>query len=220
MRIIEASELAGLAQRPVPNHIAIIMDGNRRWAIAHGLEPSHAYEGVAPAIISTLREAVRIELRQLTFFALSINNLSRHSEELAPLLQFESWLWTAEVQSVVRELDILPRIVTARPELVEHLPVPDASQSAGLRLNMCVAYSGREAIRTGVGANGADGSRILEDVDLLIRTGGEVRLSDFLLWESAQAELLFTDTLWPDFTGLHLASAVWDYQGRRRRFGL
>ncbi len=196
-------------------HVAIIMDGNGRWATRRGLPRAAGHRAGAQAVRRVVEAAPDLGLRALTLYAFSADNWSRPPSEVAALLRlFARHLRTETPRlathavrlSVVGRRDRLPAPLVAAIEAAERA----TADGGRLHLRLAIDYSARAAIRAGA---------ILPDVDLLIRTGGEQRLSDFLLWECAYAELWFTDRMWPDFAGADLAAALADFQARERRFG-
>ncbi len=216
-------------------HVAIIMDGNGRWAQARGLPRSAGHRAGATAVRRTVEAAPAQGIGVLTLYAFSSDNWKRPGPEVRVLLRLlESYLRT-EVASCVEEgvrIEVLGRRDRLPDRVVDAIVAAEETTAAGgaLRLRLAVDYSSRDAIvRAAARAprsraalaqhldSAAD--RPVRDVDLLIRTGGEQRLSDFLLWESAYAELYFTPTAWPEFDTGALAAAVAEYGRRQRRFG-
>ncbi len=220
-------------------HVAIIMDGNGRWALQRGRPRTAGHVAGVEAVRRTVEAARDLEIGTLTLFAFSSDNWKRPDVEVRALMRlFRSYL-TAEADkcsengiriSVIGRRDRLP------PSLVRVIEVAEAKTAGADRflLRIAVDYSARDAIlRAAARLRGGEPSREafarlladphdglpVPDVDLLIRTGGEKRLSDFLLWECAYAELAFTDRMWPDFSGLDLAEAVREFSRRERRFG-
>ena len=196
-------------------HIAIIMDGNGRWAARRGLPRTAGHRAGADAVRRTIEAAARLGVGALTLYAFSSDNWKRPRREINALWRlFVQNLRTESANcvengirlEVVGRRDRLPRTVVAAVAAAE----ANTADGTHLHLRLAVDYSARAAIEAGA---------LLPDVDLLIRTGGERRLSDFLLWESAYAELYFTDRLWPDFDAADLEAAVNDFAGRERRFG-
>jgi undecaprenyl diphosphate synthase len=224
-------------------HVAIIMDGNGRWASARGLSRLDGHQRGAVVVRHIVEAAPAFGVGTLTLYAFSADNWRRPHAEVAGLMSlFGEYLSTHEAHcrkagvrvALVGRRDRLPPDVRRTAARVE------AATKAGrtLSLRLAIDYSSREAIwraaeccaRAGRPSRDAFAAAIASgtpnaapeaaaDVDLLIRTGGERRLSDFLLWESAYAELWFTDTAWPDFTAADLARAVDDFCRRERRFG-
>jgi undecaprenyl diphosphate synthase len=219
-------------------HAAIIMDGNGRWATARGRPRTAGHLAGADAVRRAVEAAPGLGVRTLTLFAFSADNWQRPDREVRALMSlFRRYLATEAARcaergvriSVIGRRDRLPPILLRAIDEAEAL-------TAGQRsfwLRIAVDYSARDAILRAAGRLRADDlsresfARLLAepaedavpDVDLLIRTGGEKRLSDFLLWECAYAELLFTDRMWPDFTAADFAEAVRDFHARERRFG-
>jgi undecaprenyl diphosphate synthase len=196
-------------------HTAVIMDGNGRWATARGLPRSAGHRPGARAVRRVVEAAPGLGIGMLTLYAFSSDNWRRPEAEVASLMRlFEAYL-RGETDRCVAEgvrLRVIGRRDRLAPSLCAAIGAAEAATAAGtaLELNIAVDYSSRDAI----------GRReLLPDVDLLIRTGGERRLSDFLLWECAYAELLFTPVHWPDFGAHELAAAIADFRARERRFG-
>jgi undecaprenyl diphosphate synthase len=226
-------------QSTLPNliHVAIIMDGNGRWAAQRGLPRPAGHRAGAAAVRRVVEAAPDLGIRTLTLFAFSSDNWRRPPGEVqALMLLLRQHLQTETPRliengtrlTVIGRRDRLPgslRAEIARTELA-------SAAGARLHLRLAIDYSARDAI---VAAAADSGSAALSresvarrlsrdggnagDVDLLIRSGGEKRLSDFLLWESAYAELRFVETLWPDFGAAELEAAVADFHSRERRFG-
>ena len=196
-------------------HVAIVMDGNGRWASRRGLPRVAGHRAGADAVRRTVEAAPGVGIGALTLYAFSADNWKRPPSEVAALMRlFARYLRTETprlLQNGVR-LDVVGRRDRLPAPLVAAIDAAErtTANAARLRLRLAVDYSSRWAIGAGV---------ILPDVDLLIRTGGEQRLSDFLLWESAYAELHFMETMWPDFGAAELAAAVAEFHARERRFG-
>ncbi len=196
-------------------HVAIVMDGNGRWAGRRGLPRVAGHRAGAEAVRRTVEAAPDLGIGALTLYAFSADNWKRPASEVAALMRlFARYLRTETPRllkngvrlEVVGRRDRLPAPLVAAIGAAERA----TARATGLRLRLAVDYSARWAIGAGV---------VLPDVDLLIRTGGERRLSDFLLWESAYAELHFVETMWPDFGPAELAAAVAEFHARERRFG-
>ena len=221
-------------------HVGIIMDGSGRWAERRGLDRSAGHEAGAAAVHATVLAAADQGIRCVTLFAFSSANWRRPSLEVGGLMRVFRWFFdraseTYDARGVrVRAIgrrDRLPR------GLVSSIVRAERATELGRRLLVRVAvdYSSRASILNAAAAAHAGTPPVTaaftqllavdledeasRDVDLIIRTGGEHRLSDFLLWESAFAELVFLDCLWPDFTAGDLASAVTEFHRRERRFG-
>jgi undecaprenyl diphosphate synthase len=228
------------ALAPSGLHVALIMDGNGRWAAARGRPRSAGHAAGVAALRRAAYAASDLDVATLTVYAFSSDNWGRPSGEVAALLRLMRRGLAAEVDrcvtngvrlSIIGRRDRLPR------GLQRAVAAAEQATAAGSRLWLRVAidYSAREAILRAAAAWTADRpptrdefGRLLAaidhgepapEVDLLIRTGGDQRLSDFLLWECAYAELYFTTRMWPDFDAAELARAVADFRRRERRFG-
>jgi undecaprenyl diphosphate synthase len=222
-------------------HVAINMDGNGRWALLRGQPREAGHLAGASAVRRTVEAAPRLGITTLTLYAFSSDNWRRPRGEVDNLMRlFQKHLDSECARladsgvrfSVIGRRDRIPVSLEQRIAHVEQ----HTSEGTSLHLRIAIDYSARDAMLEAAGRVAAGirptreafeqairesihapaGTR---DVDLLIRTGGELRLSDFLLWESAYAELFFTDVLWPDFTEADLASAVQAFAARDRRYG-
>jgi undecaprenyl diphosphate synthase len=212
-------------------HAAIIMDGNGRWATTRGLPRVAGHRAGAEALRRTVEAAPDLDIGILTVYAFSSDNWQRPTTEVSALMKmFHSYLRREQAEcvkngvrvSVIGRRDRLPRML---------LPVIESTEKATaagkkLHLRLAVDYSSRHAILKAARKLKSTASRDHFttalgglDVDLLIRTGGEKRLSDFLLWECAYAELVFTPVMWPDFNASNLGAAVAEFHSRERRFG-
>jgi undecaprenyl diphosphate synthase len=239
-------------------HVAIIMDGNGRWATQRGLPRSAGHIEGAKAVRVTVEEAARADIKVLTLYAFSSANWARPPAEIAALMHlFGQYLFTETRRCVEQSIriNVIGRRDRLSDNLLRSIEQSERSSAAGdrLLLRIAVDYSSQHSImqaarraqqdreaqhdraaRQDRGQQdrefaAADFQRLLHEVDhcacptpevdLLIRTGGERRLSDFLLWECAFAELHFSDCLWPDFDERHFRSALEDFSGRQRRFG-
>jgi len=213
-------------------HVAIIMDGNGRWAGARGLPRVAGHRAGADALRRVVESAPGLGIGVLTLYSFSSDNWQRPAAEVKALMGlFQSYLRMETRRCVVEGVRI--RMIGRRDRLSPALQNALAESEAAtaecrtLEVRIAVDYSSRDAIlaaagRLQEGASREEFSRLLgdaPDVDLLIRTGGEQRLSDFLLWECAYAELLFTKRMWPDFGKADLEDAVSEYYSRERRFG-
>ncbi len=203
-----------------PLHVAIIMDGNGRWATARGLPRTAGHRAGADAVRRIVEGAPRLDVGTLTLFAFSSDNWKRPTREVTTLMRlFHRYLASeaAALQENGVRLSVIGRRDRLAESLVRQIDAAERLTAGGRRLHLshAVDYSAREAITRSL----RDPSSIGPDVDLLIRTGGERRLSDFLLWECAYAELHFTDKRWPDFDAADLERALVDFHGRQRRFG-
>ena len=230
--------------RTAPRHIAIIMDGNGRWARKRGLPRLAGHKAGAEAVRRAMQSAVDHGVEVLTLYAFSSENWRRSSEEIADLTGLMRFYVERELATLQKEgvrLRLIGDYAAFGPEMAERLERAVAETSGNSRLTLVVAlnYGSRleiaEAARRvaeKVSAGEIEASDIdeaalaaelqtdgLPELDLLIRTSGEIRLSNFLLWQAAYAELLFVDTLWPDFDEAAFASALERYAARERRFG-
>ena len=219
-------------------HVAVIMDGNGRWALRRGLPRSAGHHAGVDAIRRVVEAAPEAGIGTLSLFAFSSDNWARPAEEVQILMALFARFLRDEA-GPLRAHDVRLSVIGRRdrlpPELVSAIAAAEALTAPGTRLHLRVAvdYSSRNAILEAARLGGLDDPtreafaiRLGDthggpapDVDLLIRTGGEQRLSDFLLWESAYAELFFTARMWPDFREDDLAAAVAEFRGRDRRFG-
>jgi undecaprenyl diphosphate synthase len=224
-------------------HLAVIMDGNGRWATAHGLSRSAGHEAGLRTARSIVEAAVREGVGTLTLYAFSSDNWKRPGAEVTALMRLFRRALLGEAKrclengvrlTILGRRDRLPSSLRHTIEQVEALTATGAS----MHLRVAVDYSARDAMMRAAVALRGDGTGLSRDafsellarvdhdrlpacdVDLVIRTGGEQRLSDFLLWECAYAELLFVKKMWPEFTAEDLALALQDFRGRNRRFGL
>jgi undecaprenyl diphosphate synthase len=191
------------------------MDGNGRWATRRGLPRAAGHRAGVEAVRRIVRAAPNVGITALTLYAFSSDNWSRPPAEVTALMRLFARYLHREIPELVAQsarLSIIGRRDRLPAALVNAIVDAEQATSGGTRIDLRIAvdYSARAAIRSGT---------LLPDVDLLIRAGGEQRLSNFLLWECAYAELWFTDTMWPDFTATELAGAVRDFRARDRRFG-
>ncbi len=221
-------------------HVAIIMDGNGRWATARGLPRSAGHRAGTGSVRSVVEAAPALGVSVLTLYAFSSDNWQRPAPEVRRLMSLFGAALRREVTECVRHgirLSVIGRRDRLPPALVGAISRAELATAGGTRLHLRVAvdYSSRAMIaRAAVllqgGEPSADGFGLalaraqheaapVPPVDLLIRSGGDQRLSDFLLWECAYAELYFTPTLWPDFRAADLREAVENFRGRDRRFG-
>ena len=199
-----------------PRHTAIIMDGNGRWAQARGLARSAGHRAGAEAVRRTIEAAPSLGITALTLYAFSADNWQRPRAEVQALLRLLRIYLRDETGRCVEQgvrLQVIGRRDRLSLPLRAAIAATERATSGGrtLDLRLAIDYSAREGI--------ARGDAPIPDVYLLVRTGGEQRLSDFLLRECAYAELYFTQCAWPDFDGAALASAVAEFGRRQRRFG-
>ncbi len=232
----------------IPAHIAIVMDGNGRWAEKRGVPRLAGHNAGMEALKDIVRRCGKLGVSYLTVYAFSTENWKRSAEEVGGIFRLLVLYVDKELEtlhgnnvriSVLGTLDKLP------PEVVASLKKAVERTAGNTELHLCIAlnYGGRDEIlracrslsrRAAAGElspealTEEDLSRSLDtgdrlggvpDPDMIIRTSGELRLSNFLLWQSAYSELVITDTLWPDFTPRHLEEAIAEYQRRQRRFG-
>jgi undecaprenyl diphosphate synthase len=227
-----------------PLHVAIIMDGNGRWAKARGLPRAMGHRRGAEAARRTVQGAVELGIGYLTLFGFSSENWSRPTAEVDDLMQLLRFYLEREIDELHRNgirLSVIgdrQRLSPAIVRLIENAETM-TSANARMRLIMALSYGGRAEIAAAarrialdVAAGRISADRIDEhlvqrylftadvpDPDLVIRTSGEKRISNFLLWQSAYSELVFVDKLWPDFAKDDLAAAIQEFGGRERRYG-
>ena len=234
-----------LDAKRIPHHVAIIMDGNGRWAQGRGRSRIEGHREGLEAVRAVVRGAHELGVKVLTLYAFSLENWNRPKHEVEELMRLLEHYLARELQEVHRNgirvraigrLDRLPPSVRAKIEEAQAL----TRENREMQLVFAVSYSGRaelvDAARRllrDAEQGKIDPERLdeklfasylyepeLPDPDLLIRTGGEQRVSNFLLWQIAYSELYITDLRWPDFRKSHLVEAIRDYQGRERRYGL
>ena len=228
----------------LPEHIAIIMDGNGRWAKQRGKKRIFGHQQGVKAVQKIVEEAARLKVPYLTLFAFSTENWNRPKEEIGTLMKLLVRSLREELEKMLKNnirlttigaTDRLPTQVQKELELV----VEKTKNNSNMVLTLALSYGGREEIQRAareiaelvknniISPEKIDESIInrhlyaqnLPDVDLLIRTSGEQRISNFMLWHIAYAELYFTSTCWPDFDENELHAALLNYQNRERRFG-
>ena len=217
-------------------HVAIIMDGNGRWAAQRGLPRQAGHQAGVSALREVVEAAPKLGIDMLTVYAFSVDNWKRPQAEISAIFLLLKRYLERELANLVKA-DIKLTTIGRRDRLPEDIATglahAEKITAGGTKLHLRVAldYSSRDAILEAAAAcQNSEPSRAMfsqqlsgdetpRDVDLLIRTSGEKRLSDFLLWEAAYAELYFTDQLWPDFGAEDLSEAVTDYHQRDRRYG-
>lgn len=225
----------------IPQHVAIIMDGNRRWAVANGKTVNEGHEEGAKNLEKIVKKARELGVKHLTVYTLSTENWRKRSKKevkgifnlLVKIVKEkkEEYRKQGIKMFVLGNFQAFPRKVARAIE--EMLKI--VLKHERMKVNLALNYGGRdeivkavqEIIREGVPANKVNEELISRhlytngqpDPDLIIRTGGEIRLSNFLLWQMSYSELYFTDTLWPDFTPAKLEQAILEYQKRKRNFG-
>ena len=229
---------------PGPNHVAIIMDGNGRWAKARGLPRVAGHRRGADAVRRVVRGAGDLGIPVLTLFAFSTENLTRPADEVSDLMGLLRHYLRNELEEL-RKNGVRLRVIGNRDGLASDIvgDIADAESmtrgNSRIDVNICINYGSRDEIlraarslarQVAAGQLAVDGIDVnlferelltagLPDPDLLIRTSGEQRISNFLLWQCAYSELVFVDTLWPDFGKEELEKAIIEYRRRERRYG-
>ena len=226
----------------LPKHVAIIMDGNGRWAKQRGKERTYGHHAGAETVHKIIEEAARLGVKFLTLYTFSTENWNRPQEEIAALM---SLLLESIEEETLMKNNISFRIIGDLQKLPEEVQrgltscIEHSSKNTGMCLILALSYSSRweltEAVRQ-IAIKVQKGevspeqitdeciashleTKFMPDPDLLIRTGGEIRLSNYLLWQCAYSELYFCDTFWPDFNNEEFWKAIYEYQQRERRFG-
>lgn len=228
------------ASPTLPRHVAVIMDGNGRWAVARGLPRLEGHRAGLNNVSNAVRELVAMGVSHVTLFSFSTENWKRPKDEISGLLKLLAEALEQTAQELHRE-----NIVIRHLGRLDRLPISlrlgiarimeQTHNNTGAVASFAFDYGGRteivdaakKAMESGLKPGKIDEAAFegflntagLPDVDLVIRTGGEKRLSNFLLWQSAYSELYFTDTLWPDFNHAEIEKALADYARRQRRFG-
>ena len=236
--------LAAVPKDRLPRHVAVIMDGNGRWAQIRGMLRNFGHKQGVEATRRLVRAAHEIGLEALTIYGFSTENWSRPAEEVSLLMGLLKSYFTAEI-SELHKAGIRIRVIGRKddfsPDIKSLLDQAEAATAANTGMTLCVAlsYGGRQEIMDGVKAlaaevaagtlqpedisaghlEGALESADLPSLDLIIRTSGEQRLSNFLLWQAAYAELYFDPVLWPDYSAKHFSTALLAFANRERRFG-
>lgn len=233
-----------LNKEKIPQHIAIIMDGNGRWAQQKGAMRVFGHKNAITAVRESIEGAAELGVKYLTLYAFSTENWSRPEDEVTALMELLVDTISGEVPNMMKnsirllsigDIESLPK--KAREKLHEAITMTAAN--TGLTVVLALSYSGRWEIQHAIKSivkKVVDHQLQIEDItqeaiaahlntknipdpELLIRTSGEIRISNFLLWQLAYTELYFTEVLWPDFRKEHLVEAILDYQKRERRFG-
>ena len=224
----------------LPAHVAIIMDGNGRWAAQRHLPRVEGHRAGTEAVRDSVETAARMGISVLTLYAFSMENWKRPASEVGTLMQLLKRYLRSELKTLLRH-DIRFRVIGRMEELSPdiqgelNVAIERTASNRGMLFNVALNYGGRaeivdaarRAIESGVRPEDLDEQRFASflytagqiDPDLLIRTSGEMRVSNFLLWQIAYAEIYVTDTLWPDFRRRDLIEAVLAYQKRERRYG-
>ena len=226
----------------IPQHVAIIMDGNGRWAKQRGRERTYGHQIGAETVHVIAEEAARLGVKYLTLYTFSTENWNRPAEEVSALMHL---LFDSIEEETFMKNDIRFRVIGDTEKLPEPVRerlntcIDHTSANTGMNLVLALSYSARweiteaakqiaQAVQDGkLTADEIDSNQFshylstnfMPDPDLLIRTGGELRLSNYLLWQCAYSELYFCDTYWPDFREEEFYKAICDYQKRERRFG-
>jgi undecaprenyl diphosphate synthase len=228
----------------LPRHVAVIMDGNGRWAKARNLPRVEGHRAGVQSVADTVEAAARMGIKVLTLYAFSVENWKRPKNEVNTLMRLLKQYLKKELDTLQRnniKLSTIGRIHELAPSIQRDLEraVQVTSANTGTLLNIALNYGGRSEILDAVRSivtehqENGNGSRPIDeetirrhlytagipDPDLLIRTSGEMRVSNFLLWQIAYAEIWITPTLWPDFRRKDLFQAIVDFQRRERRFG-
>ncbi|MEY3406331.1 MAG: hypothetical protein RLZZ556_403 [Actinomycetota bacterium] len=227
----------------IPSHVAIVMDGNGRWANARGLTRVEGHRAGETALMDVIEGAIAAGVKYLTVFAFSTENWKRSPDEVKFLMNYNREVLLRR-RDQLNQWNVKIRWVGTRPKLwpsvIDQLVAAEklTKNNTGLVFTMCVNYGGRGEIIEAINQMLVDKdqgklpakitdrtvqkyllTKDLPDVDLFIRSSGEQRISNFLLWQSAYAEFVFMDVLWPDFNREHLWSALSEYSKRNRRFG-
>lgn len=234
-------ELSGIDPRAVPNHVACVMDGNGRWAKRRGLKRTDGHAAGEDALFDTVDGAIDVGLGWFTVYAFSTENWRRPADEVRYLMGFNERILLGH-RDELNERNVRIRVLGRRdwrvPKRLIRLmdeTVDMTRNNTGMTFTIAFNYGGRaeivDAVRA-IMASGIDPEKVTErtiarhlydpempEPDLVVRTSGEHRISNFLLWELAYSELVFTDVLWPDFRREHLFSAIREYQLRERRYG-
>ena len=224
----------------LPAHVAIIMDGNGRWAAQRHLPRVEGHRAGIEAVRDTVECAARLGIQVLTLYAFSVENWKRPKSEVSTLMMLLKRYLRSELSTLLRNdirFSVIGRIEELAPDIQAELreAIARTASNRGMLFNIALNYGGRaeivdaarRAIESGIRPQDLDETRFASflytagqpDPDLMIRTSGEMRVSNYLLWQIAYAEIYVTDTLWPDFRRRHLIDAVLAYQKRERRYG-
>lgn len=231
-----------LDMKRIPTHVAIIMDGNGRWAAERGKERSFGHQAGVETVRRITSECVRLGVKYLTLYTFSTENWNRPEDEVSALmglvlssLEDEIFMKNNVRFRVIGDVKRLPESVRTKLRETEEHTVANSAMTMVVALSYSARWEMAHALQNIVAdvqagrvhADDVDEELVgqnletafMPDPDLLIRTGGELRVSNFLLWQIAYSELYFCDTYWPDFNEADLHRAIMDYQGRQRRFG-
>jgi undecaprenyl diphosphate synthase len=224
----------------LPAHVAVIMDGNGRWAAQRHLPRVEGHRAGIDAVRDIVETSARLGIQVLTLYAFSVENWKRPAAEVSTLMMLLKRYLRSELSTLLKNdirFKVVGRMEDLAPDVQAELRDAEAktSKNRGMEFNIALNYGGRaeiveaakRIITAGVPADTLDEAKFSEylytagqpDPDLLIRTSGEMRVSNFLLWQIAYAEIWVTDTLWPDFRARHLLEAIVAYQKRDRRYG-
>jgi undecaprenyl diphosphate synthase len=224
----------------LPVHVAVIMDGNGRWAAQRHLPRVEGHRAGIDAVRDTVETAARLGIRVLTLYAFSVENWKRPAAEVGTLMLLLKRYLRSELKTILANdirFRVLGRMEELAPDIQDELnhAIERTAGNNGMLFNIALNYGGRaeivdaarRAIAAGIRPHELDEERFARflytagqpDPDLLIRTSGEMRVSNYLLWQIAYAEIYVTETLWPDFRRRHLLEAVLAYQKRERRYG-
>ena len=229
-----------LQPEPIPRHVGIIMDGNGRWAKKRNIPRSEGHKAGADVIEPLMDCAIELGIKAVSLYAFSVENWVRPVSEIKGLWNLLEYFFSHKLDSIkekkiqIRHSGSLSKLPPSTRNTIRKA-VEETAMNKGLILNFCVNYGGRQEIINAVNewsAKAGSGEKLTEkkiekylytsgmpELDLVIRTSGEYRISNFLLWQLAYAELVFTDVLWPEFKPEDLYSAVAEYQKRERRYG-
>jgi len=224
----------------LPAHVAVIMDGNGRWAAQRHLPRVEGHRAGIDGVRDTVETAARLGISVLTLYAFSVENWKRPATEVSTLMLLLKRYLRSELNTLLRNdirFHVIGRMEELAPDIQDelHAAIDRTAKNGGMLFNIALNYGGRaeivdaarRAMEAGVRPEDLDEQRFASflytagqpDPDLLIRTSGEMRVSNYLLWQIAYAEIYVTETLWPDFRRRHLLEAVLAYQKRERRYG-
>jgi undecaprenyl diphosphate synthase len=229
-----------ITRERLPAHVAVIMDGNGRWAAQRHLPRVEGHRAGIEAVRDTVETAARLGIRVLTLYAFSVENWKRPATEVSTLMMLLKRFLRSELSTLLKNdirFQVIGRMEALAPDIQNELndSIARTASARGMLFNIALNYGGRaeivdaarRCIEDGVKPEDLDEDRFARylytagqpDPDLLIRTSGEMRVSNYLLWQIAYAEIYVTETLWPDFRRRHLLEAVLAYQKRERRYG-
>jgi undecaprenyl diphosphate synthase len=234
-------DVAGIDADRIPQHVALVMDGNGRWAQRRGLKRTEGHAAGEEALFDTVEGGLELGIKWLTVYAFSTENWKRPADEVRYLMGFNESILVRR-RDEMNDRDVRMRFIGRRDwrvpkRLLRHMDesVELTQKNKTMTFTIAFNYGGRaeivdavrELVREGVSADKVSEKAIrrhlydpdMPDPDVVVRTSGEYRISNYLLWEIAYSELIFTDVLWPDFRREHLFEAVREYQRRDRRFG-